>query len=168
MKYFKILLIVLVFPLIASAPNHKFYVSITKVEYVKEKNSLQLITKIFIDDLEAAIQKHYDPSVVLGTKKETEAEAELLKKYILDKITVKINGKAVQLNYLGKEYTTDMLVAYIEVEKVASLQTIEIENKMLMELFPEQQNIIHVKTPTNRKSLILDRDESAGYLEFND
>lgn len=167
MKIFNFFLLLLVFPLISAAPMHKFYVSITKIEYVKEKNSLQIITKIFTDDIEDALQQRYDASISLDTKKETKAADEDLKNYILQKINIKVNGKAAKLEYVGKEYDTDMVVAYIEIKDVNDLKTIEIENKILMEIFPEQQNIIHLKTPKNRRSLILDRDESIGKLEFN-
>lgn len=71
MKYFKFLLLALVFPLVSGTPAHKFYVSITKIEYVKEKNSLQIITKIFTDDIEDALQQRYDKNISLDTKKET-------------------------------------------------------------------------------------------------
>ena len=152
--------------MVSATPAHKFYVSITKIEYVKEKSSLQIITKIFIDDIEDALQQHYDPSISLDTKKETEAADEDLKKYILQKINIKVNGKTVTFDYIGKEYDTDMVVAYIEVKNVKELKTIEIENKVLMEMFPEQQNIVHLKTPNSRKSLILDKDEPNGKLNF--
>ncbi|SRX54107.1 DUF6702 family protein [Aequorivita sp. CIP111184] len=167
MKHFKILLLLLIFPLISAAPVHKFYVSITKIEYVKEKSSLQIITKIFIDDIEDALQQRYNASISLDTKKETKEADEDLKNYILQKINIKVNGKSVVLDYIGKEYDTDMVVAYIEVKDVKELKTIEIENKVLMDMFPEQQNIIHLKTLKSRRSLILDRDEPKGKLDFN-
>ncbi|CAM3451645.1 DUF6702 family protein [Aequorivita lipolytica] len=167
MKYFKTLLLVLVFPLVSATSAHKFYVSITKIEYVKEKKSLQIITKIFTDDIEDALQQRYDASISLDTNKETEVADEDLKKYILQKLKIKVNGKPVKLTYIGKEYDTDMLIAYLEVTDVANLKSIEIENKVLLEMFPDQQNIIHLKTPNSRKSLILDSDESSGKLEFN-
>lgn len=151
----------------SGAPVHKFYVSITKIEYVKEKNSIQIITKIFIDDIEDALQQQYDPSISLDTKKETEKADADLKKYILQKLNIKVNGKAVSINYIGKEYDTDMVVAYLEITDVKELKTITIENKLLFEMFPEQQNIIHLKTPSSRKSLMLDRDEPKGELKFN-
>jgi len=167
MKYFKILLLLLVFPLVSATPAHKFYVSVTKVDYVKEKKSLQIITKIFIDDLEDALQQRYDASISLGTKKETKANDEDVEKYILSKLKINVNGKPVKLVYIGKEYDTDMLVAYIEVTNIPELNSIEIENKVLTEIFAEQQNIIHLKTPASRKSLILDKDEPSGVLKFN-
>ena len=145
--------------MVSATPAHKFYVSITKIEYVKEKSSLQIITKIFTDDIEDALQQRYNSSISLDTKKETAEADEDLKNYILQKINIKVNGKPVKLDYIGKEYDADMLVAYIEVKDVKELKTIE--------MFPEQQNIIHLKTPKSRRSLILDRDEPKGKLDFN-
>lgn len=167
MKYFRISLLLLIFPLISASSAHKFYVSITKIEYVKEKKSLQIITKIFTDDIEDALQQRYDSSLYLDSQKETEAVDEAVENYLLQKIKIKVNGQPVQLNYIGKEYDVDMLVAYIEVTEVPELKTIDIENKVLMEIFPEQQNIIHLKTSKSRKSLILDKDEPSGRLKFN-
>ena len=166
MNYLPILLFVLVFPLLSGTPAHKFYVSVTKIEYVKEKNSLQIIAKIFTDDIEDALQEFSAAPISLDTKKETEATDENIKKYLLQKIRIKVNGKPVILEYIGKEYEVDMLVAYIEVKNLKDLKTIQIENKVLMEIFPEQQNIIHLKTSNNRRSLILDKDEPSGSLKF--
>lgn len=167
MKYFRILVLLLIFPLFLATTAHKFYVSITKIEYVKEKKSLQIITKIFIDDIEDALQQRYDSSLSLGAKKETKTTDENVKRYILSKLKIEVNEKPVKLDYIGKEYDVDMLVAYIEVANITDLKSLEVENKILMEMFPEQQNIIHLKTPNSRKSLMLDKDEPNGVLKFN-
>ena len=167
MRFVGIFLVTLLFPLVSAAPAHKFYVSITKIEFVKEKGSLQIITKIFTDDLEKALRHRYDPSISLGTKKETDASREFLQQYLLKKITLKVNGTRVQPYFIGKEFETDMLVAYMEVEGVVNLKSIEIENKVLIEIYPEQQNIIHLKTQKSRRSLILDKNEPSGKLKFD-
>ncbi len=158
----------MVFPLVSGTPVHKFYVSITKIEYVQEKESLQIITKIFIYDIEDALQKRYDPSISLDSKKQTPADVAFLKEYILQKLKIKVNGKPVKLDYIGQEYDTDMVVAYMEVKGITDLEIIEIENQVLMDMFSEQQNIIHLKTPKSRRSLILDRDEPKGILNFKE
>ncbi|MBT0609112.1 DUF6702 family protein [Aequorivita echinoideorum] len=165
MKFLKFLLLAFItIPLISARPAHKFYVSVTKMEYVEKKNSLQIITNIFIDDIENALKARYNKSISLDTKKETETDTELLKQYILQKLKIKVDGKNVELHYIGREYDTDMVVAYIEITKLKPFKNIEIENKVLMEMFPEQQNIIHLKTSESRKSLILDKNEPSGIL----
>ena len=167
MKFLKITLLVLLFPLITGSTEHKFYVSITKIEYVAENESLQIITQFFIDDIEEVLQKRYRPDVSLGTIKETEEDVALLKGYILQKLNISVNGTPVTLDYLGIEYDVDMVKSYIEVTGVKEFKSLEIEFKALTELFTEQQNIIHFKTAEIRKSLILDIDNPKGVLNFN-
>ena len=167
MKFLKISLLVLLFPLITGSAEHKFYVSITKIEYVTESESLPIITQFYIDDIEEVLQKRYRPDVSLGTTKETKEDVALLKEYILQKLNVSVNGRPLRLDYLGIEYDVDMVKSYIEVTGVKEFKSVEIEFKALTELFTEQQNIIHFKTTESRKSLILDIDNPKGVLNFN-
>ena len=167
MKFLKITLLVLLFPFIIGSIDHKFYVSITKIEYVAESESLQIITQLFLDDIEEVLRKRYRPDVSLGTPKETEADVALLQEYILQKLKISVNGTPVALNYLGREYDIDMVKSFIEVTGVKEFNSIEVEFNALTELFSEQQNIIHLKTAKRRKSLILDRDNPKGVLNFD-
>lgn len=167
MKLFKIALILTLFPIVTATIPHKFYVSTTMIEYVQERQSIQIITKIFIDDVEDVLQQRYDPSVSLASDKETEADANYLKNYILQKLVIKVNGKPAKLDYIGKEYDSDIVKSYIEIVGVSKLNSIEIENKLLMDLFDEQQNIIHIKTENGRRSLMLEKENPKGLLNFN-
>ena len=151
----------------ASTTPHKFYVSTTNIEYVAKKESLQIITKIFIDDVEDVLQERYDSSISIATTKETERDIEYLKKYILQKLKVNVNGKPVKLDYIGREYDIDVANVYIEITGVTELRSIEVKNEVLMDLFEEQQNIIHIKTPEMRRSFILEKNNPKDMLNFN-
>ena len=87
--------------------------------------------------------------------------------YISKKLKFKINEKEAQLIYIGKEYDIDILNLYFEIEDVDSLESIRIENKILIDLFPEQQNIIHFSNEKNKRNLILDKNRPNGLLNFN-
>ncbi|MCW5521138.1 hypothetical protein J1N09_14915 [Aureitalea sp. L0-47] len=167
MKIAKILLLLITIPLLTSAVDHKFYASITKIEYVKEKQSLQIISKIFVDDLEDALQERYDKSLSLNTPKETDKEEMFLKEYLNKKIEIAINGNPVTLNYIGREYDIDIVKVYLEVTDVSEIKTLEVSNEILMEMFEEQQNIIHFKSGDKRRSLVLEKDYPKGMLNFN-
>lgn len=167
MKFLKITFFIIVLPLIISATSHKFYVSTTNVEYVKEKQVVQVITKIFIEDVEQALQARYNPSISLDSPKEKASDEEYLKKYVLQKMKISINGNPVALKYIGKEYDIDIVNMYFEVEGVSEFNSIEIENKVLFDMFPEQQNIVHLKTSESRRSLVLDKNHPKGMLNFN-
>ncbi len=167
LKFLRLVFLLSFVPLIASFTAHKFYVSITKIEFSEEEQSVQIITKLFIDDIEDVLQARYSASISLDIEKETPADADFLKKYVLQKLKIAINGKDVVLDYLGHEYDNDVVKIYMEVEDISELKSIAVENKMLMELFEEQQNIIHVKRFKKRKSLILDLDNPKGLLNFD-
>ena len=139
MKFLQILFLSVLFTLLTGATSHKYYVSITKIEHVADSQSLQIITQIFIDDIEDVLQERYSANISLGTKKETKADAAFLKEYILQKLKIKVNGKPLELNYLGKEYDVDMVKSYIEVTGIEEIESLEIENKLLMDLFTDQQ-----------------------------
>ena len=158
---------VLLLPVFLSSTVHKFYVSITKIEHSVEEESLQIINKMFIDDIEDVLQARYSNSVSLDPEKETPNDAQLLKEYVLQKLIIEVNGSPVELIYLGHEYENDVVKSYIEVQGVSELKNISVENKMLIELFEEQQNIIHVKRSKKRKSLVLDADNPKGLLNFD-
>ncbi len=166
MKYIKTVFVLLLFPLLMSSTSHKFYVSTTNIEFVKEKKTLQIITKIFTEDIEQALQARYNPSITLDSKKETETDESYLKKYLLQKIKIEVNGVPVVPTYLGKEYDIDIAKIYLEIENVSELKSIEIENKVLIDMFSEQQNIIHLTTPDSRRSLILEKSNPKGVLNF--
>ena len=141
--------------------------STTKVEYVKERKSIQIISKIFVEDLEQVLQERYSSRVQLDPKKETDLDQSYLLNYISQKLKFKINEKEAQLIYIGKEYDIDILNIYFEIEDVDSLESIRIENKILIDLFPEQQNIIHFSNEKNKRNLILDKNHPTGLLNFN-
>ena len=162
-----IIFCLLIFPFFAGFVAHKFYVSTTKVEYVKERKSIQIISRIFVEDLEQVLQERYSSRVQLDPKKETDLDQSYLLNYISQKLKFKINEKEAQLIYIGKEYDIDILNIYFEIEDVDSLESIRIENKILIDLFPEQQNIIHFSNEKNKRNLILDKNHPTGLLNFN-
>ena len=166
MKHLKYLWLILLLPLLAFTA-HKFYVSITKIEYAPQEEAVQIITKIFVDDFQHLLQKRYDVALVLDEKDESKLADGYIEKYLLQKIKIEINGEVAHLNYLGKEYDKDLLLCYIEIEGVKTLNSIYIENKALMDMYDEQQNIIHVKVQGKRRSLILERGNANGMLKFN-
>ena len=162
-----IIFCLLIFIFFSGFVAHKFYVSTTKVEYVKERKSIQIISKIFVEDLEQVLQERYSSRVQLDPKKETDLDQSYLLNYISQKLKFKINEKEAQLIYIGKEYDIDILNIYFEIEDVDSLESIRIENKILIDLFPEQQNIIHFSNEKNKRNLILDKNHPTGLLNFN-
>lgn len=165
-NYFKIFIVLISVTVLTAASDHKFYVSTTKVEYKEDIKSIQIITKLFIDDIEDVLQERYDPSISLDTKKETKEAETFLKKYVLQKLKIEVDGEEIQLNYIGREYDIDLVKIYLEATDINRFKDLEIENKILFEISPDQQNIIHIKSHGKKRSLLLDKDNPNGLLNF--
>lgn len=157
----RILFLLLLFSLSSFKTDHKFYVSVTEIEYNNKAKSLQIISRVFIDDLEKLLQKRYDASLVLTGKNDSEKVDNYLKKYLDQKIEIRVDGKPYKLNYIGKEYENDLLLIYIEIPDVPEFKEIRIKNAVLTDMFSEQKNLVHVEYKGETKSLILanGRDE---------
>lgn len=161
-----LLLFIVLMPLLAFTGAHKFYVSATDIEYNEENRSLQIISHVFIDDLEKLLKERYSEELFLLKKGEHPQADRFIERYLRDKLKIKVNGKEVELNYLGKEYDNDELLLYIEGIHVAPIHNIFVENAVLTDIFPEQKNVIKVEYKGVIKSLLLTRSDVGGILKF--
>ncbi|MFD2823023.1 DUF6702 family protein [Lacinutrix iliipiscaria] len=167
MKTFRIALIIFILPLLAYTTMHKYYVSVTKIEYVKEKESVQIISRIFIDDFEKLLRERYDENITLSTKNELSTIDSYIERYLTEKLKIDINDKPSNFNYLGKEYEDDIIFCYLEIENVKAINTFQVSNKILLDLFKEQENIVRTNINGKRKSFILKKGNDKGVLNFN-
>ena len=167
MRSIKYLLVIIVLPLLAFTTAHKYYVSVTQIDYIKEKQSIQIISRIFIDDFESLIRQRYDEDVTLGKKNESMKVNVYIEKYLKEKIKIKINGEEVFLNFIGKEYEDDIVNCYLEIENVKEIKSFEIANHVLFDLYKEQQNIVRTFINSKHKSFILIPENDKGLLNFD-
>ena len=147
---------------------HKFYLSVTEIEYKKEQKDLQIISKVFIDDLQNVLEKRYGESIVLSKDEEAGPVKELIQKYLRSKLRIATDGREVKLHYLGKKYDKDQLVLFIEAENLEPFKEISITNPVLIDMFDDQQNVVNVKIGKKIKSLMLRKDSETDVLNFND
>jgi len=146
--------------------THKFYLSVTNIEYSETDKSLQIISRIFIDDFQLLLKERYDYNEELASDKETKKAETLIAKYFSEKLSVTINGELKQLHFLGKEYEDDMIICYIEITKIEEVESISIQNTMLFDVLEDQQNIIHVKINDKRESVMLIKENDKALLKF--
>ena len=167
MKFSRLIVLFLVVPLFAFNSIHKYYISVTQIDYVEDKESVQIITRVFLDDFENLLRERYDESITLDEEEDTSVTNMYIKRYLSDKIKIKINGEAVSFDFIGKKYDLDVMKCYLEVEGVKDIKSIEISNKVLFDMFEDQQNIIKTKINSKQKSFILTSQNDKAVLNFN-
>lgn len=167
MKTAKLLIVLFILPLCAFTTVHKYYISVTQINYVEDKEAVQITSRVFIDDFENLLRERYDENITLAGGDELKSTDTYIEKYLTEKIEITINGEAAKLNFIGKEYDVDIMKCYIEIEGVTRVESMEIKNKVLFDLFDDQQNIIKTKINSKQKSFILISQNDKAVLNFN-
>lgn len=166
MKHLKYLL--LLAPLFLSFGAHKYYLSVTDVTYNAEAESLQIITRLFYDDLEAVLQERYDQNITVDATADQTKLDRYLEKYMAAKLEISVNGAVKEQTFIGKEYEDDYVVVYIEIEDLASIMDVTITNELLMDLFPDQKNMMHTEISGKKKSFLLIKGNAKAVLNFSE
>jgi hypothetical protein len=157
----KYLLFSLLFICSLGAQAHKFYTSITDINYNQQNKSLEIMMKFFIDDFEESIKNIFDVNLNLDTKKELNNSDSIINIYLNQEFKLKIKNKTLNYSYLGKEADSDYIWLYIEVEKVKSTNNFSVQNTMLIKQFPKQTNLINFESENLKSSKVLNKDLTA-------
>lgn len=160
-----IFLFILLLPLY-SFNAHKYYLSLTQIEYKSDSQSIQIILNVFIDDMETALNETHGINMQLDTKKELKESDTYFEKYLVKHLALKADNKSLTFNYLGKEYEGDNIFFYLEIEDVKSLKNLEISSTILVDHFPKQQNLIKAKANDINRSKLLTKENDKALLKF--
>ena len=158
-------LLLLIIPFFAF-PAHKYYLSLTQIEFNNAKNSIEIITNVFIDDIETALNAIHSKKFKLDTKNELKDSDIYFKEYLHKHLAFKVDGKSVTFTYLGKEYDGDVVFFYMEIENIHHVTKIEVENSLLVDHFSSQQNLVKSKVNKKHKSVLLTKSEQTGTLTY--
>jgi hypothetical protein len=158
-------LIFLFIPLFAFSV-HKYYISLTKIDFIKDKNEVQVTMRIFIDDLQATLNTAYHTNIELALPYESKEIDSLINTYLLKKFILTINGNKKEYTYLGKEYEDDVVYLYLEAENITKITAIKVKNSMLMDEFESQKNIIKLHINNTKRTFLLTKKKDNGLLQF--
>lgn len=139
---------------------------IYQVDYAPDKKMLQITSRIFVDDLNHALEKKYNKKLYLGTDKESSEELILLKKYMAEKFSLSINGQLKSINFLSKELDGDVMVCYWNIKDVSKIKSIEVYNAVLVDWNSEQQNITHFKVNNAKNSFLFTNSSTREVLKY--
>ncbi|MCH4824075.1 hypothetical protein ML462_12930 [Gramella lutea] len=166
MKRIFFLLAVLVTLCSFTMKAHETYLSVTEIEYKQDQKSLQIISRVFIDDLENVLSKRYQKNVSLSYKEDLEQNKDLIEKYVNKKLGISINGQRQELKLLGCKFDAGQIVMFIEGVDIENFNDITVENLILTDLFDSQKNIVHVKKGEEIESMLLVKGNGIKTVKF--
>lgn len=146
---------------------HPFHISVLDMEYDEDSKAIEISCRIFLDDLEETLRAYSDEAHldIMDEASREKIHVEL-ERYVLEKVKISVNGKAAEMNYLGEEIDGDVMWCYIEITKVKKLQSIEVENQLLLDSFDDQMNLVHMKAFGSTKSLKLYQFNEWGEIKY--
>ncbi len=142
-----VLIFLSVFLLSSDSSNntyHDFHLSRCEINYETATGDIQIAAHIFIDDLESALKQTGAKSLFIATPKESSDCNTSIEKYINQKLKIKVGNKILSATLLGKETSEDMIAiwCYLEIPNIKNIDALEVENKILNEMFNDQKNIV--------------------------
>jgi hypothetical protein len=140
---------------------------VTEIEYSEKNKSLQITTRIFIDDLELSVRKQTNQESLdllePGTGTTTD---QLISAYLKEHFKISIDGKPVKINYLASEIEEPAIICYLEIENVKKLKTLSVTNTVIQETHDDQSNLVHITYKSPIKSYRLVREKPTETYKF--
>ena len=91
----------------------------------------------------------------------------IVEDYIQSHLKIAINdNSSSKMKFIGFEQNEDAIVSYFEIDDVASINKVKVENNLLYEYSEQQINLIHVIVKGNRKSYKLDNPDTKAEFVF--
>lgn len=158
--------LLLAFPMQWAALTHPLHVSVTEIEVNEKERRLQIMMRVFIDDLELSLRNHFkQPDLDALSPAERSLDV-LMRSYLADRFQIWLDGKAQVINYLGSEPDRDALVFYIEVDKMVKWKSIQVKNTIIMEIHDDQSNLVHVTVGETVRSIRLTHAKPVDLINF--
>ena len=146
--------------------SHPFHVSITQMEYKEESKTVQISSKVFLDDLEASFNGYFDSDVDLWELREDSATDAQLREFFAYHFKVWINGKEQEVVYMGKEVDLDAAWIYLEIRKVRKIKELQVQYTIALQAFDDQVNLLHMKYQGQEESMRIDNGSKQATVSF--
>jgi hypothetical protein len=136
----------------SNTAKHPLYVSITDAEYNSTEKSMEITSKIFLDDFEATLKKQYSNSIDLFGNA-TETTKQYIYQYLKHHLSYTIDGSASVYSIIGYERKKDAVWVYLEINGIRTApKSISISNSILHDFSEKQINIVHCTVSGTEKS----------------
>ncbi len=146
---------------------HPFHVSVCEIAYDHKDKALEITHRIFLDDMENALQEYHGlTSFDITRPIENHDLNELFYAYFNENFKIKVNKEALKYEFIGYELEKDVIYAYLEVLNLSSFNDLEVFNTILIQMFDDQENLVHVKKRKKIKTLRLNRGNFIDKVTF--
>ena len=146
---------------------HPLHVSVTEIEFDEKEKRLEIMMRVFADDLEITMRKQLNqPELDIMSPKGITID-QMMSEYLKKHFKISLEGKPQLTKYLGHEQEGEAFIFYSEVSNVKKLKAIQVQNDILMEIHNDQSNLVHVTVHGTIRSLRLTTEKPSDKLIFD-
>lgn len=125
---------------------HPIHISVMNIDFDDKNQALEITQKVFIDDLEAVLEARHNVKLRLGSDREHPRADAFIEAYLDEHLWLQtVEGRKLEGEFLGKESDLEYIWVYIEVTQVRNLQSLTVQNTILMDWFDDQSNIVRLR-----------------------
>ena len=148
--------------------RHPIHVSVTEIEYDAAEKELEIMMRIFVDDLESALRRYHKQAGLDILNADDATAKKLIGAYLLNNFSVVLDDQKTSMEYLGQEVEGQAYICYILAPDIRNWTSCEVTNRILFDVFDDQSNIVHVTSGGTTRSRRLVPDNEAGTFSFGD
>lgn len=151
----------------AHAP-HEVYVTMAQMEYNAEAHSIEVALKLFTDDTDRTVGRYFRENLNLGEPDEHPQADSLLMNYIQKKLVLTCDDEVLKPRFYGKEVSVEETWCYFDYPLGCDQgSTIEVENRIFIEVFDAQVNIMKFSASGGEdQSLQLGSERTTGSFQL--
>jgi hypothetical protein len=148
---------------IFASKNHPFHTSVTEIVFNEKEQLWEVSIRLFQDDLEAGLSAFQGKKFQFQTSVDVD---DVLAKYIKSHVGFQVNMKLqTPYRYIGFEPQKDVIWVYLEIPTQQQLTGVYFQNSLLVDVFPDQTNLLHVARLDKKKSYLFKKDIPVILLE---
>ncbi len=145
---------------------HPFYVSMTEIKHNAKDKRMEVSCRMFFDDFEHILEKKYNVQIDILKPADRKKVDLIIADYIKKHVRIKVDGKAITLNYLGYQIDEDACWCYFEVNNIRKVNRLEVFNDLLFTEHKPQINMLQVTVKGKEKTTKLDNPQSTAVFNF--
>lgn len=143
---------------------HPFYVSVSEIDFNGKNNSLEITHRIFADDLNSKLSEISNSEISFAKK--TPSTDSLVDHYLQKHFSISVNDIQAKIKYVGYEVEEDAIWIYEEVDNLAPLKSVTVNDSILLDYTEQQSNLVHFKYDDEVRSYQLDVEKTS--CKFSD
>lgn len=150
-----------------SPVQHPIHVSMTNIEYNKNKAEYEVIVKVFSDDFQKNIKALYNTDLNLGKANEANNTVDLITKYFNKTLNISFDGKKQNLVYVSKKMNFEATWVVFKLSSKNKIKNIDIRNNIMNEFYKDQTNLLIFTKGDLQKAFNLDYKDIDAKIELN-